>query len=136
MAGRVVRVCPPRDFNFDDLGSGSATIVVSERIDASQYDTIDLMVRVHTATTISTNGAITVQLVSDGHTSDDPSVDFFSAVLGQGVVLAGAEAVALHIESLGAADGIGSMVAVKVVGTAGAGVVTARLSIDLAMKTC
>ncbi len=136
MAGRVIKVCPPRDFDFTNLSTGNETVVIGERIDASQYDVMDVLVRVHTATTISTNGAIAVQVVSDGFTNDDPSVDFFSDTLGQGTILSGTVPVGLNVESLSASDGIGSMVAVRVVGTAGAGAVTARLSIDLVMKTC
>ncbi|MCB9597275.1 MAG: hypothetical protein H6719_31410 [Sandaracinaceae bacterium] len=131
----MVRVCPPRDFDFSNVSTGTETIVVAERIDASQYDTIDVIVRVHTATTISTNGAIAVQVVSDGYTADDPSQDFFGSTIGNGTTLSGTLAAGgMTVESLSAS--IGSMVAVRVVGTAGSGAVTARLSIDLAMKTC
>ena len=135
MAGRVVRVCPPRDFDFSNLSTGTETVVVAERIDASQYDTIDVIVRVHTDSTIS-SGSIAVQVVSDGYTTDDPSVDFFSDTIGQGTTLSGSlSAGDMSVESLTSSDGIGAMVAVRVVGSAGSGV-TARLSIDLAMKSC
>jgi len=137
MAGRVVRVCPPRDFDFSDVTDQSSdTVIVEERIDAAMYDIIDVCVRVHQDSTLSTNGAIAVELVSDGYTPDDPSVEFFGDVLdSQNVVtLSGAISAGDYaLQSI--TSGIGSMVAVRVKGTGGTGSVQARLSIDLAMKT-
>ena len=88
MAGHIVRVCPPRTFDFTDLGdAGAESITVGERIDCSQYQHVDLIVRVHTDASIASNCSIGVYVVSDGFTTDDPSQDFFSAPLGQSHVV-------------------------------------------------
>lgn len=138
MAGRTIRVCPPRDFDFGDLGANdTSTVTVEERIDASQYDEVDLIVRVHQDATLASGaGHVKVQIVSDGYTTDDPSQDFFSEVLGsiklQGAITAG------ELELATVSSPLGAMVAVQVEGKQPATAVTtqnARLSIDLAFKT-
>lgn len=139
MAGRIVRVCPPRDFDFDDLGNNdSQDITVGERIDCSQYDQVDVIVRVHTAATIPTSATIKVVLYSDGFTADDPSQDFFDEIdsveLNSTLKAAGT----FVVETFSA--NLGSMLAVKVRGTMPSPATSldlnARLSIDLALKTC
>lgn len=137
MAGRTIRVCPPRDFDFDDLGNGDhQDITVGERIDCSQYDQVDVMVRVHTTATIPSGGTIEVVLYSDGFTTDDPSQDFFkeidSVTLDDTLTAAGT----FVVDTFGSE--LGSMLAVQVRGTqpSPAATMNARLSIDLALKTC
>lgn len=137
MAGMTIRVCPPRDFDFDDLGNlDTQDIVVGERIDCSQYDQVDVMVRVHTAGSIPASASIAVVLLSDGFTTDDPSQDFFdeigTVVLDSSLDDAGDFVVSTF------SSGLGSMLAVKVRGTAPspASTLNARLSIDLVLKTC
>ncbi|MCB9593988.1 MAG: hypothetical protein H6719_14740 [Sandaracinaceae bacterium] len=135
----MVRVSPPRDFVFDQLTAGqSQTLTVMERIDCTGYDKVDLLVRVHEDSTITTNGAVAVQLVSDGFTQDDPSQDFFSTVLGgQAPIVFGEGSVdAGTFEVATVSSELGSRVAVQVVGTGGSGAVTLRLSIDLVLKQC
>jgi len=144
MAGRTIRVCPPRDFDFGGLGnSGEEEILIAERIDASQYDQLDLMVRVHDNSAIPSGGKIEVLVVSDGFTTDDPSEDFFSAALSNGVQFNGdgngfgPTAGTFELDEI--TSDLGAMVAVRVKGTQPATAVTnftARLSIDLALKTC
>jgi len=134
MAGRTIRVCPPRDFTFTDLGTeDTQTITIAERIDSSQYDELDLMVRVHTAATIAS--AITVQVVSDGFTTDDPATEFFSTPIGSVELQGSPAAGTLRVQNI--ASKLGAMVAVQVVGEQAVtpGTTTARLSIDLALKT-
>jgi len=134
MPGRTIRVCPPRDFDFSDLGSNDEqTITIAERLDASQFDELDLMVRVHTAATIAS--AITVQVVSDGFTTDDPATEFFSDPIGSVSLNGNQNAGTLSISNI--SSKLGAMVAVQVKGTQAGSPATnsARLSIDLAMKT-
>ncbi len=139
MMGSVLQVSPPRDYEFNQITSGQAqTQTVMERIDVGGADKIDLVVRVHETATISTSGNISVQLVADGFTADDPSQDFFSGVIGgQAQVIFGAGAVAagtLQVATVSA--DVGSRVAVQVVGVGGSGDVALRLSIDLVLKHC
>jgi len=144
MAGRTIRVCPPRDFNFGGLGdSDFQEIIIAERIDASQFDQLDLCVRVHEDSLIPENGTIQVFVLSDGFTTDDPSEDFYSDPLGQGITFTGNSNGAGPLEGTFELENVttdlGAMVAVRVKGTqpgtAGTNF-TARLSIDLALKTC
>ncbi|MCB9594326.1 MAG: hypothetical protein H6719_16465 [Sandaracinaceae bacterium] len=144
MSGHVIRVCPPRQFDFSELGDGgSGFVTVAERIDCSQYQHADLLVRVHTDATFASGCSMSVVVVSDGFTTDDPSQDFFSAALGQGGIIfngsdpptAGTLEVATYSSRLGA------MLAVFVVGqqagTAPAPPsIQARLSIDLTLREC
>jgi len=136
MAGEVIRVCPPRVFDFSNIEAGGAQhITVAERIDVSQYARADLMVRVHEAQLTGTV-VITVQLVSDGYTTDDPAKTFFSQPLGAGIVFDATDAVppgTFELETL--TGGLGSLMAVQVKVAQGAGDAMVRLSIDLALKT-
>lgn len=141
MAGRTIRICPPRTFDFSNVAGGTAaaqTFTIAERIDCSQYDTADLIVRVVGAIVTGTSPAkIEVVLVSDGFTPDDPSQDFFSdplATVTFDYAANGYPAGTLKIDS---AVDLGSMVAVQVIGTpaTGADTLSGRLAIDLALKT-
>lgn len=141
---QVIRVCPPRDFDFTELGdAGTQTIRVAERIDCSQYQALDLVVRVHTDASIASGCSIGVYALSDGFTTDDPSQDFFTTLVpaGQTFIVftnsslpaAGHLAVATYTSALGA------MAGVAVVGAqpdpAGEAL-SARLSIDLVLREC
>ncbi len=135
MTGRTIRVCPPRDFDFSGLAASQEEIVtVGERIDVSQYDELDLIVRLHEGT-LPTPGVLTVRVVSDGFTPDDPSVDFFGAPVGDVTFDDEPTAPTLRVTSI--SSGLGAMIAVQVVGTQAASPVTisARVSIDVALKT-
>jgi len=136
MAGEVIRVCPPRVFDFSNIEAGGAQhITVAERIDVSQYARVDLMVRVHDAL-MTDEASIGVEVVSDGFTTDDPARTFFSDPLGSGIGFNAADAPtagAFELETL--TGGLGSLVAVRVFVKQGAGDAMVRLSIDLALKT-
>lgn len=140
MAGRTIRICPPRTFNFDDLANTDTddemVITIAERIDASQYTAADLVVRVVSDVTV-TNGSsyIQVRLVSDGFTPDDPSQDFFSSTaLASADYTANASAGDLKVA---AATDLGSMLAVQIAANAegSAATLNGRFAIDLVLKT-
>ena len=138
--GRTVEVCPPRDFTFTNLGLGlSQTVLVAERIDCSAYETVDLIVRVHTDATMGAGSTISVEVVPDGFTSDDPAQPFYGGVLGNAPVTFITAPSAGDIEVKTYTSGLGAMLAVRVVGdqanNAGTDV-TARLSIELALREC
>lgn len=143
MAGRTIRICPPRTFNFDNLAGGASaaqTITIAERIDCSQFDTADLIVRVVGDITTGTSPAqIDVVLVSDGFTPDDPSQDFFSDPIATvSFVYSGNQpAYAAGTLKIDSAADLGSMLAVQVIGTpaTAADTLNGRLAIDLALKT-
>lgn len=135
MAGRVIRVCPPRDFDFSAVEANEdETVTVLERIDVSQYDALDLIVRLHSAT-LPTPGTLKVQVVSDGYTPDDPSQDFFSGALGGITFDDDPTAPTVRVNSISA--GLGAMIAVQVIGAQESTPVTisARVSIDVALRT-
>jgi len=135
MTGHTVRICPPRDFDFSNLGGSPAslTVTLEERIGAAQYDELDLIVRVHSAT-IGTDATVTVQVVSDGYTDDDPATEFFSSPIGSVQLDDTAAAGDLEVTSI--TSKLGSMVAVQVIGAQASNPVSmlTRLSIDLALK--
>lgn len=139
--GRTVQVCPPRDFDFTNLDdAGELVVLVAERIDCAAFRTADLIVRVHTDASIAGECSITIEVVSDGYTRDDPNRAIFGPVLGTGIVFDGAappEAGDVVVQTY--SSGLGAMLAVRVVGQQAdpAGEeVRARLSIDLALREC
>lgn len=138
----TVGVCPPRDFDFTDLGDGGTqSIRVAERIDCAPYKAVDLIVRVHTDASIASGCSISVFVVSDGFTTDDPSQDFLSTTLGQGGITfsGGTPPAAGEIEIISYTSRLGAMLAVLVIGVqddpAGEAC-TARLSIELVLREC
>ena len=112
-----------------------------ERIDCSAYETVDLIVRVHTDASVTPDSKLSIELVSDGYTADDPSQSFFSGVLDSNpIVFAGADVPSAgDIAIKTYTSGLGAMLAVRVKGeqsnSAGTDV-TARISIELALREC
>lgn len=112
-----------------------------ERIDCSGYETCDLIVRVHTDATISDSAAsISIEVVPDGFTMDDPAQSFFADELDTPVTFTGASPpTAGNVQVRTYTSGLGAMLAVRVKGEqsnpAGAAL-TARISIELALREC
>ncbi|MBX3268610.1 MAG: hypothetical protein KF729_00015 [Sandaracinaceae bacterium] len=134
----MIRVTPPRDFYFDGLADQqSLQVVVAEGIDVTGFDLLDLLVRVHADAAIPNGASIEVAVLSDGHTLDDPSRDFFTNPIG--VVIFDSNSVpaagTLRLERVD--PPLGSMLAVRVKGSRDqtGGNIRARLSVDLVMKT-
>jgi len=133
---KVVRVTDPETHDFDEIGdAGTQTITLARRLSSSEFTQLDLLVRVHEAVTLVTDGSIVVNVVADGFTHDDPSVDFFGEVLAS-VTLSGA-LTAGQFEIATATSKLGSMVAVQIVATQPqtAGTLSSRLSMDLVFKS-
>ncbi|MBX3271504.1 MAG: hypothetical protein KF729_14660 [Sandaracinaceae bacterium] len=103
----------------------------------SGYDHLDLLVQVHEDASIPTGASIEVAVLSDGHTPDGPSRDFFSDPIGVIVFDDSAvpDAGTLRLERVD--PPLGSMLAVRVAGARAqtTGNIRIRLSIDLVMKT-
>ncbi len=140
MAGRTIRICPPRTFTFDTLDGGTSgqTITIAERIDASQFELAELVVRVVGAVTTGVSPAkIEVLLVSDGYTPDDPSRDFFGDALATVAFTYNANGYAVGTLKIGSATDLGGMLAVQIKGTPAAttGSLNGRFAIDLVLKT-
>ncbi len=139
--GRTVHVCPPRTFTFTKLGAGlKQTLVLLERIDCSAFQTADLIVRVHTDASIDTDCFITVEVVPDGFTHDDPDQQFFAAELDPPVTFSGASPPSAgDVEVRTYSSGLGAMLAVRIIAEQSDPVgedITARLSVDLVLRDC
>lgn len=135
MAGRVVRILPMQKFKFTQLQDGqSIEVLVARRIDASQYRSADLIVRVHNHT-ISADAQIKVMLGVDGYTSDDPTADF-AALLASTTIDANAlQSGNLFIVSK--VDGLGPLLAVVLEGkqaTSNPVTIELTISMDLCLK--
>ena len=133
---QVVRVTDPKTFDFDDIGNGGdQTLTIARRVPSAQFTQLDLMVRVHEDVTLVTNGTIVVNVVTDGFTEDDPTVDFFGAAIAT-VTLSGPLS-AGDFTVWTATTKLGAMVAVQIVATqpGTAGTLHAKISIDLALKS-
>ncbi len=138
---RTVRVCPPRVFDFAGLDAdGAQTVTVADRIHAVGYSSVDLVVRFHSDATIASDGWITIMVVSDGHTPDDPSLDFFSAPLGGqgGLTFSGSSPpVAGQLVTEAYTAALGAWLAVRVLAQQSDPVgtnISARMSIDLVLR--
>ncbi|MCA9611051.1 MAG: hypothetical protein KC619_35900 [Myxococcales bacterium] len=122
------------------MSNNPQKITIAERIDCSQYDTAELIVRVvGTVTTSYTGSSIKVVLVSDGFTPDDPSQDFFGDPIATASFsyTSNSPTFAAGTLQVQSATDLGSMLAVQVIGTpvTTAASLNGRLAIDLALKT-
>jgi hypothetical protein len=138
--GRVIRICPERSFTFSELGAADTQqILLAERIDCSQYNYVDLIVRVHSGA-VGPGTKIEVRIASDGWTSDDPSAGFYKVLTGATVELNSTTAGNPPVLLVGTATSqLGEMLTVVVVGTQHSTTpttVTARISVDLVLKSC
>lgn len=136
MAGKVVSVTQPREFNFSDLAaSKSQTVTPQEQINCSQYDYVDMIVRVHDDATIGGGAKIEVVAVTDGHTEYDPNQTFFGDPIATASLTSSPTAGTLKIVS--ASSLLGRALAVQVVATQDAQQqsMSARISVELVLKS-
>jgi len=78
MAGVLQMLIPKRTYDFSSIDVGeSQEIIVAEELDISQYIDGILIVRVHSIS--APGGSFQLQLVQDGHTRRDPTVQFRAA---------------------------------------------------------
>jgi hypothetical protein len=138
--GRVIRVCPERTFTFTDLGNNDVQeIVIAERIDCSQYTYVDLIARVHSATIGAVNAKIEVKIACDAWTPEDPTKEFKKVLTAATVELNSTSVASIPVLLTGSASSqLGAMLKVIVAGTqpSSATTLTARISIDLVLKSC
>jgi len=79
MAGILIPILPKRAFDFSSISTGTLHyFVLVERIDISQYIDGILAVRVHSVT-LGAVDSFHLYLFGDGHTGQDPSMDFVTA---------------------------------------------------------
>ena len=144
MAGRTLRVLDPTfydSFTATTLGANlSTTITVVEHISVVEYREATLLVRLHPGTSLAAQATVTVSVVGDGFTEDDPATSFHTGTLGS-VAFAGANSVPafalVQIKGDGTNVGyFGAMLAVTVTFAQGGtpGNVQPYLSLDLAVK--
>src|SRR5207245_1638191 len=73
------RIIPRTSFVFDKLqGTQSQTITVAQHIDVGPFQEVDLVIRVHTAI-INAGCNITIAVLLDGWTAEDPAASFTQA---------------------------------------------------------
>jgi len=136
MPGRVLRVVPRQPFDFTHLATASAseTRTVAS-MDFSQYTGGALMVRVHNATFGTGSPSVTVRLLNDLTTDEDPANVFIEAFVLASATISSQGAGTLVVDNI---DGwLASKFAVQVVGTQGSNnnqPIFAELSADLVLR--
>lgn len=133
-----VVVLPERQFSFPGPGNGTQQMLMLERINLLEWRELTLRVRVHTHTLGGTSNTISVAVVPQSWTEEDPGLIFLGATAA-GTVTIGTSTpspalLTTSITTLGA-NGIAALGALQVTGVrAGAGTMNATLSIDICPK--
>jgi hypothetical protein len=132
MAGTLINVVPRTTYDFGVLSTGSAKVIVGGPFDVSQYQDVNVLVRVHSVS-ITSGNELAVSLFEDGFVegSDTPYVSPASLT---GVVLTSANVA----PSLAAAQGNTTAQFVSVgleVTKSVAGNLMATISVDLLAKS-
>jgi hypothetical protein len=73
MPGIVMRLVSHRLVDFSGLESGSQTIILARRVDASQWREGVLYLRLHNGTSISAPTTLDFGIYDDGYTAEDPA---------------------------------------------------------------
>ncbi|MFV8751855.1 hypothetical protein ACNOYE_15020 [Nannocystaceae bacterium ST9] len=80
MAGTIIPLFPRRVFTYTSVaGASNVETILIKAIDATQYTSGTLVVRVHTNTTIGTGATLDVLVKATAPTAEDPVNDFVDA---------------------------------------------------------
>jgi hypothetical protein len=128
-----------RLFDFSNLGaSGTDEIVVVKAMGVEQWESAQLVVRVHSGTWTSAVGSIAVKAYQTAPTAEDPSEDFYDQTAKATVTLSKADVdAAPFLETAALSTPFGGMLRITVTGTQGATPSTdlfATLSVELVVK--
>ncbi|MGE0791542.1 MAG: hypothetical protein AB7S26_38055 [Sandaracinaceae bacterium] len=132
----MLELIPRTNFDFTFLGSGSQTRVLVGKIPTAQWTSGTLIVRVHSVQ-MATDNSITVKLVLDASTPEDPMNPFVSsdAITGADIDIDDQINTPTFIPSAITGD-LGYMAALILSGNYGgsSGACQAELSVVLVMK--
>jgi len=133
-----VVVLPERQFSFPGPDSGTQNLMMLERIDLLQWRELTLRVRVHSHTLAGSSNTISVSVLPQSWTEEDPGLIFLGATAAGSVTMGTSTPspalLTASIATLGA-NAIAALGALQVTGVrVGAGTMNATLSIDICHK--
>lgn len=141
MAGRVIRLAPRSNYQFNSLGAAGETwISLAQHVDVSQYRDLTLMVRLHSINIAeNSGGTLTVRALPDGHTQEDPAQFFLdtSSSTGLGEAQFNSNDIAPDFDAVALSSGAGALVTVVLIAKQDPSQVLdleATISVDLSMK--
>jgi hypothetical protein len=140
MSGTVVNVVPRTPYVFDTLvASSTFTIPIARFVDISQYREATVMLRVHARTVAqaATGAKITVSLIGEAPTSEDPANDFATAQLASYDIVASPTTIAPSLQLITVPGNSGGMITIRLGATQGtqAGNLSATISVDVSLKS-
>jgi hypothetical protein len=138
MAGAIISVIPPRQFNFGNLTlNNSLSIVLKQSIDVTDWLGAALMVRV--ASLSMTGGNAQIQVLYEALTPDDPGVTFVSDTFSSIYLTSATAPQSCQVVPIGGALGPALRVVVRATRTLAATPpdpqdMVAMLSVDLCVR--
>jgi hypothetical protein len=139
MSGININVVPRTLFKFDSVLANSAVfnVPIARYIDISRYREITGVVRVHQRSITGTSGKISVALLSDVPTAQDPANDFNPPTGPQVTLDIIGTTVAPSVSLIAFPANGGPMIAVWLQVLAGTtnGALQAMISVDISMKS-
>ena len=141
MSGHRLNIIPRQTFDFTYLAAGaSQTHVLAGKIPTARFTKAELLVRAHSVgiDSAGTDASITVDVVNDASTDEDPNRTFLGDTAIAGGYVTFTEATSGGAFELWPLTGdFGSMVAVRVIGLQSTGTaysLVAEISADLILK--
>lgn len=139
--GMMMRIIPRTVYDFTKVqASQTVQFIIAQHIDVGPFQEADFMIRCYNPSISPAGASITIQLLADGYTLDEPSLDFFSVNDGKssafGSIVYGNTTTTTTYSVLSVNNQFGRMLAVRLIATqpASTGSLVATISIDLALK--